>query len=53
VNDLPAGGTRLAQDADGIHATIVNGEILLRDGTFTEARPGQLVRGPLAAIASR
>jgi N-acyl-D-aspartate/D-glutamate deacylase len=53
VNDLPAGGTRLAQEADGIHATIVNGEILLQDGKFTEARPGRLVRGPLAAIPSK
>ena len=53
VNDLPAGGTRLAQEADGIHATIVNGEVLLQDGKFTEARPGQLVRGPLAAIPSK
>ncbi|MBO0730260.1 MAG: amidohydrolase family protein [Acidimicrobiaceae bacterium] len=49
VTDLPAGGTRLVQEAEGIHATVVNGEILLQDGTFTDARPGQLVRGPLAA----
>jgi N-acyl-D-amino-acid deacylase len=49
VSDLPAGGTRLAQEADGIQATVVNGQILLEDGKFTEARPGQLLRGPLAA----
>ena len=45
VNDLPAGGTRLAQEADGIHTTIVNGEVLLQEGKFTGARPGQLLRG--------
>jgi N-acyl-D-aspartate/D-glutamate deacylase len=45
VADLPAGGTRLAQEADGIHATIVNGEVFLQEGKFTGARPGQLLRG--------
>lgn len=42
--DLPAGGTRLVQEADGIHATIVAGQTLLKDGKFTEARPGRLLR---------
>src|SRR2546430_9726649 len=31
VNDLPAGARRLVQRARGIAATIVNGEVLLRD----------------------
>jgi N-acyl-D-amino-acid deacylase len=44
VRDLPAGGTRLVQEADGIHATVVGGQTLLRDGKFTEARPGRLLR---------
>ena len=48
VDDLPAGARRLVQRARGIGATIVNGEVLLRDGKHTGALPGQLLRGPLA-----
>jgi N-acyl-D-aspartate/D-glutamate deacylase len=48
VDDLPAGARRLVQRARGIAATVVNGEILLRDGKPTGALPGQLLRGPLA-----
>jgi len=51
VNDLPAGARRLVQRARGIAATIVNGEVLLRDGKHTGALPGQLLRGPLARRA--
>ena len=47
-HDLPAGARRLVQKASGIAATIVNGEVLLRDGEHTGAFPGQLLRGPLA-----
>jgi N-acyl-D-amino-acid deacylase len=43
--DLPAGGRRLTQKADGFVATIVNGEIVYRDGVATGALPGKLVRG--------
>jgi N-acyl-D-aspartate/D-glutamate deacylase len=45
VHDLPAGGRRLIQAADGYVATIVKGEITRRDGVDTGARPGRLVRG--------
>ena len=48
VDDLPAGARRLVQRTRGIAATVVNGEILLRDGKHTGALPGQLLRGPLA-----
>jgi N-acyl-D-aspartate/D-glutamate deacylase len=48
VDDLPAGARRLVQRARGITATVVNGEILLRNGKHTGALPGQLLRGPLA-----
>ena len=51
VRDLPAGARRLVQRARGIAATVVNGEVLLRDGKHTGALPGQLLRGPLARIA--
>jgi N-acyl-D-amino-acid deacylase len=47
--DLPAGGTRLVQEAEGIRATVVAGEILLEGGVFTDARPGRLIRGASAA----
>ncbi len=48
VRDLPAGAKRLVQRARGISSTVVNGEVLLRDGKHTGALPGRLVRGPLA-----
>jgi N-acyl-D-aspartate/D-glutamate deacylase len=47
--DLPAGARRLKQKAMGIKATIVNGEVLLRDNEHTGALPGKLLRGSLAA----
>jgi N-acyl-D-aspartate/D-glutamate deacylase len=51
VRDLPAGARRLVQKARGIAATVVNGEVLLRDGKHTGALPGKLLRGPLAQTA--
>ncbi|HUJ03693.1 MAG TPA: amidohydrolase family protein [Rhizomicrobium sp.] len=47
--DLPAGGKRLLQGAEGYVATIVSGAITYRDGTETRALPGKLVRGPQTA----
>lgn len=44
VCDLPAGAKRLRQKADGIMATVVNGEVLLRDNEPTGALPGKLLR---------
>lgn len=44
AHDLPQGGRRLLQKADGYAATIVGGEITYRDGEATGARPGRLVR---------
>jgi N-acyl-D-aspartate/D-glutamate deacylase len=51
VDDLPAGARRLVQRARGIAATVVNGEVLLRDGKPTGALPGRLLRGPLGRQA--
>ncbi|MGC6328018.1 N-acyl-D-amino-acid deacylase family protein [Rhizorhabdus sp. FW153] len=42
--DLPGGGRRLIQRADGYRATIVHGEVVSRDGEPTGARPGRLIR---------
>ena len=49
--DLPAGGKRLLQGANGYDATIVSGEIAYRNGEATGALPGKLVRGPQGAPA--
>ena len=47
--DLPAGGKRLLQGANGYVATIVSGEVIYRAGKPTGALPGKLIRGPQAA----
>jgi len=43
--DLPAGGRRMRQLAEGYVATIVSGVVTYRDGEPTGALPGRLVRG--------
>ena len=43
--DLPAGGRRLMQFANGYVATLVSGVPIYLDGESTGARPGRLVRG--------
>ncbi|GLC98640.1 amidohydrolase [Mycobacterium kiyosense] len=47
--DLPAGGRRLDQTAQGYVATVVSGEVIAENGVPTSARPGKLVRGRQAA----
>jgi N-acyl-D-aspartate/D-glutamate deacylase len=42
--DLPAGGRRLVQRADGYVATLVAGEVTMEHGRPTGQRPGRLVR---------
>ena len=51
VYDLPAGGRRLAQKAEGIFATIVSGLVTYRDGIATGKLPGKLIRGAQVARA--
>jgi len=46
--DLPAGGRRLLQKAEGYDATVVSGTVTYRNGEATGALPGQLVRGQRA-----
>ena len=46
VYDLPAGGRRLIQRAEGYVATVVSGAPVYRDGEATGALPGRLLRGP-------
>ncbi|HZN15660.1 MAG TPA: amidohydrolase family protein [Acidimicrobiales bacterium] len=49
--DLPAGGKRLIQTADGYRHTFAHGVEIYRDGEHTGALPGRLVRGAQPAPA--
>ena len=42
--DLPAGGKRVFQEAEGYRYTLVSGEIVMQDGVATDKRPGKLIR---------
>jgi N-acyl-D-aspartate/D-glutamate deacylase len=44
VHDLPAGGKRLVQRAEGYAATLVAGTPVFEHGEHTGAKPGRLVR---------
>ncbi len=44
VHDLPAGGARLQQRADGYLATVVHGQVTYEGGEATDALPGRLIR---------
>jgi len=43
--DLPAGGRRLFQGAEGYRATVVTGEVTFENGEPSGAIPGSLLRG--------
>jgi N-acyl-D-amino-acid deacylase len=51
AHDLPGGGRRLDQTADGYVATVVSGEVISENGVPTSARPGKLIRGRQPAPA--
>lgn len=42
-NDFPGEANRYVREGRGYDAVVINGEIVLRDGEYTEARPGQIV----------
>ena len=44
ARDVPGGGMRFEQRAQGYKATIVNGQLFTRDGEATQARAGRLLR---------
>ena len=44
IHDLPAGGRRLVQDADGYLATVKAGEIVVEHDEVTDARPGRTLK---------
>jgi len=51
VYDLPAGGRRLRQGAEGYALTVKSGQVTYRGGAHTGALPGGLVRGAQPAPA--
>jgi N-acyl-D-aspartate/D-glutamate deacylase len=52
VQDLPAGGQRLLQDAAGYRAVIVAGEVVLENDRLTGRHPGRLYRAGRQALRS-
>jgi N-acyl-D-aspartate/D-glutamate deacylase len=53
VDDLPAGGRRLVQRSVGFKATVVNGQVTIRDGEPTGHLSGRLLRNTLAGRGAR
>lgn len=52
IHDLPAGGRRLVQEAEGYLATVQSGTVTFEEGTHTGELPGRLVRGRQKAPAA-
>ena len=50
IHDLPAGGRRLVQRAQGYRYTVKSGQVTFEDGEHTGALPGSLVRGGREAV---
>jgi N-acyl-D-aspartate/D-glutamate deacylase len=50
IHDLPAGGKRLVQRAEGYRYTVKSGQVTFEDGQPTGALPGSLVRGGREAV---
>jgi N-acyl-D-aspartate/D-glutamate deacylase len=48
VQDLPAGGTRLLQEARGYRWTVKSGAVTFENGAWTGETPGGLLRGDQA-----
>jgi N-acyl-D-aspartate/D-glutamate deacylase len=44
TEDFPAGGGRFVLDAEGFAATVVNGQVTMRDGVHTGALAGAMLR---------
>ncbi|MEO2169521.1 MAG: amidohydrolase family protein [bacterium] len=53
VGDLPEGHRRLQPNAKGVHLSVVNGEIAMRDGVPSEARPGRFLRAATGKTGRR
>jgi N-acyl-D-amino-acid deacylase len=44
VHDFPTGAKRIKEPAEGIMATVVNGEVLMENGKHTGVLPGRVLR---------
>jgi N-acyl-D-amino-acid deacylase len=44
LHDFPGGAARLVQYAEGIHTVLVNGQVVMENGTPTGERPGKVLR---------
>jgi len=51
VHDLPNNGWRMRDLAEGIHYTVVNGQVLLERGEHTGAHPGRVLHNALYSSA--
>lgn len=47
ADDYPAGTRRLIQRSEGVHFTVVNGQVIHEDGHMSGDLPGQVLRGPV------
>jgi N-acyl-D-amino-acid deacylase len=50
--DLPGGGRRIDQGAQGYRATIVGGAVIAREGRATGVLPGQVLRGARGSLGT-
>src|SRR3989441_12914018 len=53
VHDFPSNGWRVRELAEGIHYTVVNGEVLLEKGAHTGSYPGQVLHNARYQAAHR
>ncbi len=53
VHDFPSNGWRMRELAEGIHYTVVNGEVLLEKGTHTGSHPGRVLHNARYQAADR
>jgi N-acyl-D-aspartate/D-glutamate deacylase len=49
VHDFPNNGWRIREQAEGVHYTVVNGEVLIDHGEHTGALPGRVLRNAVYA----
>jgi N-acyl-D-aspartate/D-glutamate deacylase len=51
IHDFPNDGWRMRELAEGIHFTVVNGEVLMEKGTHTGSLPGRIIRNARHQLA--
>jgi N-acyl-D-aspartate/D-glutamate deacylase len=53
VHDFPSNGWRMRELAEGVHYTVVNGEVLLEKGSHTGTLPGRVLRNARYEMAGK